>query len=82
MIRAAFMMVVIGLCLIAFCAPHAADYQMVKCNPGEPCEVAHIYYDNGGGACGIDAESEKIVKPGIRIRCERMKSTTEARNGK
>lgn len=50
----------------------AADWMMIKCKPSQPCEVAHIYWDNAGVACETDAVGEKIVRPGVKVKCERL----------
>ena len=41
--------------------------------------VKHIYFDNAGVACTTDAVGEKIVRPGVRVKCERLPTAKEAR---
>lgn len=57
---------------------HAADWMMVVTEPGKAAVVKHIYWDNAGVACETDAVGEKIVRPGVRVKCERVPASKAA----
>jgi len=67
--------VIVGLALatygVMFASARAADWALIRCEPGRPCVVREIIDQET--ACRTDLVGESIVAPkGTRLSCERV----------